>query len=158
MSACSQDALARSRDVLRSPIEPGLVESSAGSVVPSGPHAVLTISNLSVEVTAPVVPPDGFVYLAKFDLIETTGKSGATIQHVITSVDNGQSESTGECWNDLRVAPGGTLDTFREGWGLSYCAPWTASPTRGSLLSVTVTFLDDDRQQGIVRATADASK
>jgi hypothetical protein len=96
-----------------------------------------------------------FEYQVRFDLAETGGRSGATIQNVETTVED--SFNTGQaCWREtFRVAPGGTLDVFDGGWNnLGYCAPGAASRTAADRVSVSVTFADDEGRTKTVHAIA----
>ena len=81
-----------------------------------------------------------------------------------TDTDNGNTEITdAACWrNTIRVEPGGTLNVFEVGrdslGDLSYCAPFVASRTEASHVSIVVTFTDDDGRSGTVRATATVTR
>jgi len=102
-----------------------------------------------------------FVYVVRFALAESGGKSGATIQNVETAVEDRFNTGPG-CWGDaLRVPPGGTLDTFDtdagEQW-LGYCSPNPASRTEASRVSVVVTFTDDDGRRSTVQATTSVTR
>ena len=143
LSACSPGA---------SPTAP-----SGATPPPALAGAVLTISGLTLEVVRPTQPGGTFYYNERFQLTETGGKSGATIQNIQSTVENGNSENTGtSCWRQpIRVAPGGTLDTFDTGWDqLGYCAPFAASRAESSRVTVIVLFTDDEGRGGSAIATA----
>jgi hypothetical protein len=94
-----------------------------------------------------------------FVLSETTGESGATITAVTISTSR-ESETIGpSCWRTpIRVAPGGTLDTFDTGWvTMSYCGP-SIAPVNTSSVSILVTYQDDEGRPGSVTATAAVTK
>jgi hypothetical protein len=148
------------------------VSSPAPSIVPSPAPAppapaatsVLAVSRFTVTVVPPAKPGDAFNYNEKFVLTETSGKSGATVQKIESSTDKGDTEITDVgCWrNTIRVEPGGSLDVFEVGrdsiGDLSYCAPFAASRTETSRVSIVVTFTDDDGRSGIVQATATVTR
>src|SRR5581483_6148217 len=89
-------------------------------------------TNASVEISAYHVTTwtdeHGLIYFnQKFTLAETGGKSGATIQTIVSFDDGHTTDDTGpSCWvNPIRVAPHATLQAFDADWdSLSYCAPW----------------------------------
>ena len=120
--------------------------------------AVLGISNFRATETQ--ASPNGYAYSVKFLLVETTGKSGATITNIRTS-DGRNSDNTGYlCWRDpIRVEPGGTLDAFDSGWeALLYCAPGFGSSVPVPSMSVLVDYVDDDGRAGNVAATVAVTK
>ena len=92
----------------------------------------------------------------RFLLRETSGVSGATVREVV--VPGGGDPSDPACWGrELRVPPGGTLDTFYTDDGvrwLGYCGPWgiTAAQPRDPI-TVIVRFYDDEGRLGSVEAT-----
>ena len=122
-------------------------------------NAILAISGYTVTIR-----PDehGLLYFnQKFTLLETGGKSGATIQKITSSVDGQVTDDTGpSCWRQpIRVAAGAILDTFDTGWdSLSYCAPFATGRTVPARLGVAVSFTDDDGHQGTVQATTSVSR
>jgi hypothetical protein len=134
---------------------------------PSAPPAAisaLAISNVAIAVVPPAKPGDPFYYNETFLLTETSGRSGATVLSVESSADRAERDITGAaCWrNTIRVEPGGTLDVFQTGRDsigpLSYCAPFAASPTPASSVSIVVTFSDDAGRTGTVQATATVAR
>lgn len=152
-SACDPSSFGGTR-AWRSPVLATPSEPPPPPPAPLPPDAVLTLSKVNVTVVPD--PPDGLFYEFRFELKETGGRSGATIRNVITSVDNGQSETTGpECWGDtMRVPPGGTLIDFDSGWtDLSYCAPWSYSSKEAARYTVSVRFADDEGREGILSVT-----
>ena len=109
----------------------------------------------------PLPKGPAFEYEPRFQLRETGGKSGATIQNVFLGAVNGGGDNTGPvCWRDvLRVPPGGTLDTFYTDEGykwLGYCGVWSNGSSETPTLQLIVTFTDDDgvtgRADAILRA------
>lgn len=94
---------------------------------------------------------------SSFTLTETGGRSGATIQNIQSTVDNGNSDNTGVgCWRErIRVEPGGSLATFDAGWdSLGDRAPSAGSSTPSSRVKVAVTYTDDDGRTGTIDAVA----
>jgi hypothetical protein len=149
------------------------VPSSGPSALPSPPPApspsaassVLAVSSFTVTVIPPAKPGDAFSYAEKFVLTETTRRSGATVQKIESSTDKGDDTEVTDagCWrNTIRVEPGGSLDVFEVGrdsiGDLSYCAPFAASRTEASRVSIIVTFTDDDGRSGIVQGTATVTR
>jgi len=128
--------------------------------IPPAPVMATPMASLAIEQTSLIVRPcspscgtDRFLYEPRFQLRETSGKSGATIQYF--GINGG--DSTGPaCWlTALRVAPGGTLDTFYsdEGWNwLGYCGVWGAGKTAAGTVHVIVGFTDDNGIAGAVAA------
>lgn len=137
------------------PSAPISLPTSPSPPAPPASAAALTISNVKVEEFAPRPGNAYYAYPVRFWLIETTGKSGATIQNIAVTA-GAETEGTGPgCWGEtIHVAPGGTLDTFDTGYdNLAYCAPAGASPTKVASVSLVVTFTDDDGHEGKVVAT-----
>jgi hypothetical protein len=140
---------------------PSITSATPSRTAPAS-AAVLSISGF----TATAVPTtnDGgykFVYLVRFALAESGGKSGATIQNIETAIEDRFNTGPG-CWRDtLRVPPGGTLDIFDtdagETW-LSYCSANPASRTEASRVSLVVTFTDDDGRSSTVKATTSVTR
>jgi len=119
------------------------------------------MSKVTVTRVPPAAPKEPIYYEARFELKETSGKSGATIRSVAISVGGGEVESTGpDCWGEVvRVPSGGTLTYFDSGWeDLSYCAPFAASRVEAEGFSVIVTFVDDDGRRGTLGATGPVTK
>ena len=119
---------------------------------PPASIAMLAIEQLSV---VPLSDPR-FGYDVRFQLRETSGNSGATLQDVFVGDLFGGGDHTGPgCWGQaLRVPPGGTLDTFYSDAGrnwLSYCGVGGSHPTKS--VRVLVMFTDDDGRLGSVVAT-----
>ena len=105
-----------------------------------------------------VYKANGVWYEVRFQLRETGGKSGATVQNVLVLDPDGGGDNTGPgCWvTPLRVPPGGTLDAFdtHEGtdW-LRYCAVVRRGHRTPVLqLQVVVTFTDDQGGEGSAAA------
>jgi hypothetical protein len=133
--------------------------------IPAPPtSAALAISGFTVTVYPPTTPESPFYFYDKFHLTETSGKSGATIQEIRTSIDDGGGggDATGPvCWREtIRVEPGASLNAFDESWDpRDYCAPFTASRVSGPhVIYLIVTFKDDDGHDGTVRATTTVPK
>ena len=108
-------------------------------------------------------PGRGYIYEVRFLLREVGGRSGATVKTItVWNPDNRTkgtyAQETGEgCWRDkARVPPDGTLDAFHTDEGsawLSYCyVGIDGTPTVPSL-DVDVHFVDDENNNGMVRAT-----
>ena len=146
----------------------GIAPACDNTPSPSAPLRLTPVvpppaASLVIEQTSLIVLPDPqgdafgepFLYEPRFQLRETNGKSGATIQGVFVDGD-----STGpECWKTvLRVPPGGILDTFYsdEGWKwLGYCGPWGGGKSAAPTVHVSVTFTDDSG--GVATVYADVS-
>ena len=127
------------------------------------PPAPQPTASLAIEQTSLIVRPDphGYQYEPRFQLRETSGHSGATIQNIFLENANGGGSNTGPgCWETvLRVPPGGTLDTFYsdEGWNwLGYCGVWEGGQTAAVTLQVVVSFTDDNGVAGTVTAKVSA--
>jgi len=130
--------------------------------VPAPPNASLSIERLSILVGVGAGVP-GFWYEPRFELRETGGTSGATLQNIFVRHPDGGGDNTGPgCWRDvIRVPPGGMLDTFLTDEGsawLGYCAPVSGGSTETPQLAVVVTFTDDAGRSGRVEATARGSR
>jgi hypothetical protein len=139
---------------------------SAPLPLPPAPPAPKPTAVLAVEHTSLIVRPcpescgtTKFLYEPRFQLRETSGKSGATIQNLfVADPVLGGGDNTGPgCWRiALRVPPGGTLDTFYsdEGWNwLGYCGVWGGGTSATGAVSVVVTFTDDDGVSGTAGAS-----
>ena len=90
--------------------------------------------------------------LASFSLVETGGRSGATLESIRFSDAAGETDEIGTwCWGDvpIRIAPGGSLDAS----ALAYCQPALLTKAPGTSATLTVTYRGDDGQH----ATATAS-
>jgi hypothetical protein len=132
------------------------IPSSSAAAPPVVSGASLSFS----RVRATAVAAEGsnsykFEYQVRFALAETSGKSGATIQNVETSIEDSFNTGPG-CWRDtFRVAPSATLDVFDSGWtSLGYCAPEAASRSKADRVSLAVTFADDEGRTTTIYATA----
>ena len=140
----------------------GSTVSSAVLTPPPPPapmvNAVLAVSNFTLTLVPPTPTNPDYYYNEKFLLTETSGKSGATIQNILSmAVGTTGGDNTGPiCWRDaIRVEPGKTNDTFDAGWdALGYCAPFTPSRTPLTGASIIVTFTDDEGHTGMVQATS----
>jgi hypothetical protein len=139
---------------------------SAPLPVPPAPPAPQPTASLVIEHTSLIVVPcppgcgtDKFQYWPRFQLRETSGRSGATIQNLFVGDPvRGGGDNTGPgCWGSaLRVPPGGTLDTFYsdEGWDwLGYCGVYGSGTSAVGALAVVVTFTDDDGVAGSAGAS-----
>lgn len=146
-----------------SPVSPRLPSPdqfpSSNPPVPSPALPALSVLEIS-RLTVTDLPPDsgGFSYDVRFLLTETSGRTGATIQN-IASIVGGDTDNTGPaCWRvAIRVEPGSTLDLF-EGNRLGYCAPSPFSRVEASVVSVVVTFTDDEGGIGTAKASATIAK
>jgi hypothetical protein len=108
---------------------------------------------------------DSYVYEVRFLVRELGGRSGAIIKWITVHNPNlraGESTSTQHqsesCWRtELRVPPGGTLDTFYTDAGsawLSYCWVGIDALPGASSFPIEVFFKDDYGYEGSVKATA----
>ncbi len=130
-----------------------LIPSTTVFVSPT-PVAVLTVSGFFV--TTRFDKSGGSVFNERFKLTETSGKSGATIQKIESSVNGTVRHSTGPgCWTaPIRVAPGATLDLFDAGWDtLGNCAPSFSGHSDAARVTIVVTFADDEGRSGTAEAT-----
>jgi hypothetical protein len=145
-------------------------QSRPPAAVPSPPAAVplpTTAASLVIERISVLVYPqqlgDPFGYEPRFQLRETSGNSGATIQNIFVGDLMGGGDNTDAgCWRaTLRVPPGGTLDTFYTDDGfkwLGYCAPSSDGRTQSPELRLVVSFTDDEGRTGTVQAIATVTK
>jgi hypothetical protein len=118
------------------------------------PVAVVTVSGFFV--TTRFDRSGGLFFNPRFQLTETSGKSGATIQHIQSSVNGVVTHNTGsECWTaPIRIRPGATLDPFDSGSAnLGSCAPSFAGRTDATQVKVVVAFTDDEGRNGSAEAT-----
>ena len=137
---------------------PAVATPTAGPL----PNAPAPNASLAIEQQFVVVYPqrqgEPFGYEPRFQLRETNGRSGATLQNISVGYNGGADNTGPSCWQDtLRVPPGGTLDMFYTDAGqkwLSYCAPGSGGRTEAPQLRVIVTFTDDDGRTGTAEATA----
>ena len=122
--------------------------------------AVLEITNVTIEELTPRPGQRDYVYFVKFSLTESTGKSGATIQRIWSSAGQGSEETGAECWREqIRVAPGRTLDVFDKGWdALAYCAPVAVSTIQASSVLISVAFTDDEGRYGFAGTDAPVAR
>ena len=152
-------------------IAPACDNSSSPSAplgLPPVPPAPQPTASVAIEHTSLIVHPcpqgcgtDLFLYEPRFQLRETSGRSGATIQNFFVGDVKGGGDNTGpSCWGlALRVPPGGTLDTFYsdEGWNwLGYCGVWGSGKSAAGTVRVAVTFTDDDGAAATVVADVSA--
>jgi hypothetical protein len=141
---------------------PTSVPAPAPPTLPPLPSSTLAIEEISVTVHPPGKQGWTFGYEPRFQLRETSGKSGATLVKVEISSDAGTEVTGPSCWGEmLRVPPGGTLDTFYSDVGarwLGYCGVWGGGRTQTPTVVITVTFTDDDGLSATAHATADLSK
>ena len=134
--------------------------SLPGPVAVGPSNAVLAMSDVTITVGGPADEPGTFYFITKFALTETGGTSGATIKDIWVSVAGGDSSGTGAgCWRTpIRVAPGATTDAFDAGWdGLAYCAPFGFGRVP-SIVTINVSFVDDDGRAGSVGTTTTATR
>jgi hypothetical protein len=124
--------------------------------VATGPSlAVLEMSDVSITLGGDADEPGALYLNEKFKLTETGGKSGATIQHIWSSVEGGETFGTGhQCWRTpIRVAPGSTTDAFdARADDLVYCAPFAVGRVPATV-RIHVSFADDDGRFGSVETT-----
>lgn len=154
----------------QSPFSPSLPVVSAPA--PPAPEVPSTVASLALEDAFAIGgicgkdtcgPGAGYGYEVRFLVRELGGRSGATIKEILVYNPNHapgdtSSQAAGEsCWREeLRVPPGGTLDTFYTDAGsrwLSYCYVGIGASTEVSSLSIEVFFVDDSRNRGSVRTT-----
>ena len=120
--------------------------------VPNTTSATLEIRNFRVSETRST---NSFVYFAEFDLAETSGRSGATVDALRLWLPTGaHAESGVECWRrPIRVPAGGTFavdDAF-----LGYCSPDPESVTAVFEVKLEVVFRDDAGAVGEAELIAD---
>jgi hypothetical protein len=134
-----------------------IVPSTTVFVSPT-PVAVVTVSGFFV--TTSFDRSGTFLFKPRFKLTETSGKSGATIQNIRSSMNGIVTNNTGSsCWTTpIRVRPGATLDLFDSGSDrLGHCAPSFAGPADTARITMVVTFTDDEGLSGSVEATTTAT-
>lgn len=139
----------------------GSLEVTVGALVnPGAQPASLAIENLSSTFFGPALSTG---YVHRFQLVETTGNSGATLLDIAIVSPNGGPNGTEHvgpgCWGpSLRVPPGGTLNTFNSDLGLAgwlgYCAEWAGSPQ----FRLVVSYIGDGGQPGKVEAVVNAPR
>jgi hypothetical protein len=125
--------------------------------VSSAPVAVVTVSGFFVTTRSD--RSGGLLFNPRFKLSETSGRSGATIKHIQSSVNGAVAHDTGsDCWAaPIRVRPGATTDLFDSGSGtLGDCAPSFAGRADATQVKVVVTFTDDEGHNGSAEATTTA--
>jgi hypothetical protein len=93
-----------------------------------------------------------FQYSAELELMETGGKSGATLTDLLLIAPGGTSEAG--CPSPVHISPGRTWDMA----SLSYCAPSLESKSELSRVSFRATVTDDEGTVGRLLITADVAK
>jgi len=150
--------------MMQSPVSPSATANAPPA--PAAPASPANFASIAIEDAFAIglQGQDTYIYEVRFLVRETGGTSGAVVKSVTVENPNlraGERTSKqfqGEsCWQtELRVPPGGTLDTFYTDAGsewLGYC--WVgidALPNVESLL-IEVFFKDDYGYTGSVRAT-----
>lgn len=111
--------------------------------------AELDISSFHV-----VVQPEGHGrILASFSLVETGGRSGATLEWLLFSTADGPSDEVDDwCWGDspFRIPPNGSLDAS----ALDYCQPAILTTAPGALATLTVGYRGDNGEHATAVASA----
>ena len=116
---------------------------------PDGPtQAAVVIESAYAIVSQPPRESSGYYgYGVRFLLRETSGRSGATVERILIYGPSGSDEAGPGCWGDqLRVPPGGVLDTFYTDAGalwVLYCGPGSGGFTPKPSLMIRVTLKDD---------------
>jgi hypothetical protein len=164
LAGVSSSCGGRTSPSMPSSVAPSVIPAPAPTPTPaSAPappsNATLAISGYHITIWT---DEHGLLYFnQKFTLMETGGKSGATIQKIASSVDGRVTDDTGPlCWvQPIRVVPRGILDTFDAGWdSLTYCAPFSTGRTLPARVGVVVNFTDDDGHESFVEATTTVSR
>ena len=98
-------------------------------------------------------PAGGGRILASFSLVETGGRSGATLESIRFSDAAGETDDVDSwCWGDvpIRIAPNGSLDAS----ALDYCQPTILTKAPGASATLTVGYHGDNGQRSTVVASA----
>ena len=159
-------------DVRHSPSAPSRNEGAPIRPVAIPPGGSPTSSALRADLLTATVrrlptnsrePSHGlpFQYSVKFNLVETTGLGGATLDSIQIVVNGDSFLSGAYCWGAaIRVAPGQTLQLFADGVdeALGYCSPGpVASTAAASTLMLLAGFIDDQGRYGRLEAIANVS-
>lgn len=121
---------------------------------PPGPAtSVLAVSKLTIDLSR--VGLSLLAYLPRtLALTETSGKSGATVRTIDVTTANGTPDSMCMGIGSIRIGAGQTLDLAP---ALSYCMPYTLTSSLASVITVTLTFADDDGRLGSLVSSVDVS-
>jgi hypothetical protein len=98
-------------------------------------------------------PAGGGRILASFSLVETGGRSGATLESIRFSDAAGETDDVDEwCWGDspIRIAPNGSLDAS----ALDYCQPTIVTKAPGASATLAVSFRGDNGGRATALASA----
>ena len=123
--------------------------------VGTAPSPVDVKANATIDISSfhVITQPEGAGrILASFSLVETGGRSGATLESIRFSDAAGETDDVDNwCWGDvpIRIAPNGSLDAS----ALDYCQPTIRTKAAGASATLAVSYRGDNGQ----RATAVAS-
>ena len=126
-----------------------VVVGTAPSPVDVKANAMIGISSFHV-VTDP--PAAGHI-VASFSLVETAGRSGATLDSIRFTDAAGETDDVDNwCWGDVpvRIAPNGSLDAS----ALDYCQPTIVTRAPGASATLTVSYHGDNGQHATAVASA----
>lgn len=122
---------------------------TAPSPVDVKANAAIAISSFHV-----ITQPEGAGRIvASFSLVETCGRSGATLESIRFSDAAGETDAVDNwCWGDLpiRIAPNGSLDAS----ALDYCQPTILTRAPGASATLTVSYRGDNGQHATAVASA----
>jgi hypothetical protein len=124
--------------------------------VGTAPSPVGVKANATIEISSfhVITQPEGAGrILASFWLIETGGRSGATLGSIRFSDAAGETDDVDDwCWGDspIRIAPNGSLDAS----ALDYCQPTILTKAPGASATLTVLYYGDNGQQATAVASA----
>ncbi len=141
------------------PVRPAFVPPpappTAGPPIPGGPAASsLVFSAITVQLFKRGAP-DPFQYvLATLKLMETTGRSGITLQTISVLTPSGRTDSDCPGIGVVHIDWGETLDLVPR---LGYCMPYAVAKSEETQVTVHVGFVDDNGQLGAIQRTIDVS-
>ena len=124
--------------------------------VGTAPSPVDVRANATIDISSfhVITQPEGAGrILASFSLVETGGRSGATLESIRFSDAAGEMDDVGNwCWGDfpIRIAPNGSLDAS----ALDYCQPTILTKAPGASATLTVSYRGDNGQHATAVASA----
>ena len=124
--------------------------------VGTAPSPVDVKANATIDISSfhVVMQPEGAGRIvASFSLVETGGRSGATLESIRFSDAAGETDDVDSwCWGDLpiRIAPNASLDAS----ALDYCQPTILTKAPGASATLTVGYRGDNGQRSTVVASA----
>lgn len=126
------------------------------AAVGTAPSPVDVKANATIDISPfhVITQPEGAGrVLASFSLVETGGRSGATLGSIRFSDAAGETDIVDSwCWGDvpIRIAPNGSLDAS----ALDYCQPTILTKAPGASATLTVLYCGDSGQQATAVASA----